>query len=107
MIRKKGQLRRRGDEGVLAYPKSPLLNLWRDSIGNTTSERQRVCWSPRFCFKVIHSSQRGAVHLQNSSWCRAKPTRALVTTRAGTGQQSYITSALPEVLSTAGCNALG
>ena len=28
---KKNQLKRGGDEGVLAYPKSSLLTLWRDS----------------------------------------------------------------------------
>lgn len=90
---------REGTRVSLCTPKGPLLNLWRDSIGRTIWERQRACWSPRFCFKAIHSVsvQRGAVHLQNSSWCLTKPTRALVTTRPGTGQQGYITSALPEV----------
>lgn len=79
-----------------------------ETLPGTIWERQVAGWSPGFCFKAVHSSKRGAVHLQNSSWCSTKPGRALVTPRAGTLYLGLrVTSALTEAQRPpTGCSAL-
>lgn len=106
---KKSQLRRRGDEGVLTYPKSPLLTLWRDSTRYHMGEAEswlvpKVLLQGHTLFKERCCSFAKQLLVPHKAWqsfeAEHHQSRGRV---AGTG----VTSPLPGAPSLpAGCSAL-